>query len=210
MVADTAARARVEWVEDLIRERRSIRHFRDTPVAREVVADVLRATLWAPSPHNSQPWRFTVLFGTEDKRLLAGTMAERLRSELMADGFDGSAVEKQVTRSYDRVSSAPVVVLCSLTHDGLVSYPDARRDALEWQMAIQSIGCALQTLFLLAWSRGLGTCWMAAPMYCPDVVRDVLHLPDAYHPQALVLMGYEAVPGRVRERRPFDGVVELR
>jgi F420 biosynthesis protein FbiB-like protein len=210
MVADTARVSRADWVEDLIRERRSIRQFRDTPVVREVVADMLRAALWAPSPHNSQPWRFTALFEWEDKHRLAEDMAKQLRAELVADGLDPDVVEKHVSRSYARISRAPVVLLCSLVHEGLVRYPDARRDGLEWQMAVQSVGAVLQTLFLLASSRGLGTCWMAAPMYCPDIVRAAVGLPNSHHPQALVLMGYESTPGRVRERRPFDEVVDIR
>jgi hypothetical protein len=47
-------------------------------------------------------------------------------------------------------------------------------------------------------------------MYCPDVVRAVLSLPRQFEPQALVLMGYEDAPGRVRERRAFEAVVDLR
>jgi hypothetical protein len=51
---------------------------------------------------------------------------------------------------------------------------------------------------------------MAAPMYCPQVVRDVLGLADGVEPQALVLLGYPSAPGKVRERRPFEEVVDLR
>jgi nitroreductase len=77
-------------------------------------------------------------------------------------------------------------------------------------MAVQSVGAVLQTLFLLAAAHGLGACWMAAPMYCPEAVREVLELPGHQVPQALVLLGYPAAPGKVRERRPFEEVVDLR
>jgi coenzyme F420-0:L-glutamate ligase / coenzyme F420-1:gamma-L-glutamate ligase len=210
MVADTAEMWSAGWVEDLVRERRSIRHFRDEPIESEVVVELLRATAWAPSPHNSQPWRFTVLTQFADKARLAGDMAERLRDELTADRLERVLIDRQVSRSYDRVSTAPVVIVCSLEADGLVRYHDDRRNNLEWQMAVQSVGAALQTLFLLSASKGIGTCWMAAPMYCPDVVRGAIQLPPDFHPQALVLMGYQAAPGKARERRPFDQIVDLR
>ena len=42
-------------------ERRSIRHFRSETVPRPLIANILRTAMWAPSPHNVQPWRFTVL-----------------------------------------------------------------------------------------------------------------------------------------------------
>jgi nitroreductase len=77
-------------------------------------------------------------------------------------------------------------------------------------MAVQSVGSALQTLFLLAHARGIGSCWMAAPMYCPEIVREVLSLPDTYVPQALALLGYAENPGTIRPRRPFEQVVDIR
>jgi F420 biosynthesis protein FbiB-like protein len=174
------------------------------------VEELLRESLWSPSPHNSQPWRFTVLFDGLDKERLAGVMAARLRSELEADNLAAEVIERQTNRSRQRITSAPIVVLCSLVGEGLVEYPDPRRNELEWQMAVQSVGAALQTLFLLAHARRIGTCWMAAPMYCPDVVRDVLGLSPSFQPQALVLMGFAAKAGKVRPRRPFDAVVDLR
>jgi nitroreductase len=77
-------------------------------------------------------------------------------------------------------------------------------------MAVQSVGAALQTLFLLAHERGIGSCWMAAPMYCPEAVRDALSLPESFAPQALVLLGYACRPGKVRPRRPLGEVIDVR
>jgi F420 biosynthesis protein FbiB-like protein len=137
-------------------------------------------------------------------------MADRLAEELCSDGMPETQIEAQTARSKQRISRAPVVILCSLERDGLVDYPDERRNRLEWEMAVQSVGAALQTLFLLAHERGIGSCWMAAPMYCPDVVRATLSLPETYVPQALALLGYPEGAGKRRPRRPFDAVVDIR
>jgi F420 biosynthesis protein FbiB-like protein len=204
-------RALASPVGGIVCTRRSIRAFADEPVPRDLVESLLEEAIWAPSPHNSQPWRFTVLFDPSTKRELAETMAERLEAELRADGLAPEAIERQSTRSRSRISAAPVLILCSLVRDGLVSYADRRRDDLEWQMAVQSVGAVLQTLFLLAAERGIGSCWMAAPMYCPEPVRECLGLPGEFSPQALVLLGYPGRPGRARgERRPISEVVDLR
>jgi F420 biosynthesis protein FbiB-like protein len=197
-------------LRDLILTRRSIRTFRDEPVPRQALRDLLTDVLWSPSPHNSQPWRFTALFSAQEKSALASVMAARLAEELQADSLPEDQIERQTSRSRERIVGAPVALLCSLERDGLVTYPDERRNALEWQMAVQSVGAALQTLFLLAHERGIGSCWMAAPMYCADLVRDALSLPASYVPQALVLLGYAKLPGKVRPRRSLDGVLELR
>lgn len=197
-------------IQHLVRARRSIRFFRDEPLPRHLVVELLRDTLHAPSPHNVQPWRFTVLLQSREKERLAQAMAERLAGELRADGLPDEIIARQTGRSRQRISTAPAVVLCSLEGEGLVTYPDRRRNELEWQMAVQSVGAALQTLFLLAAGRGIGSCWMAAPMYCPDVVRATLQLPESFVPQALALLGFPANASKDRARRPFDEVVELR
>jgi nitroreductase len=50
-------------VDAAITSRRSVRAFLDTPVAHEVVRDILRVASRAPSGTNTQPWRVTVLTG---------------------------------------------------------------------------------------------------------------------------------------------------
>lgn len=196
-------------LRDAVLGRRSIRYFLPCPVPEAAIRDLLRDTIWAPSPHNSQPWRFTVLLSTSAKASLADAMSRRLADELGAGGTLPMDAERQAERSRRRIARAPAAILCSLHQNGLVNYPDERMNALEWEMAVQSVGAALQTLFLLAGERGLGSCWMAAPMYCPDVVRSTLDLPADIHPQALVLLGYPGKPGKVRARRPLEDVVRV-
>ena len=60
-----------------ISTRRSIRGFKDTPVARETVESILTAAARAPSATNTQPWRVHVLTGTARAALVDAIMAER-------------------------------------------------------------------------------------------------------------------------------------
>ncbi len=59
-------------------------------------------------------------------------------------------------------------------------------------MAVQSVALACQNLLLAAHAYGLGACWMCAPLFVPHVVRQVLELPAAWQPQALITLGYPA------------------
>ena len=47
--------------QQLIFERRSIRHFTDRPITEGMVNAILEAGRWAPSGLNNQPWRFAVI-----------------------------------------------------------------------------------------------------------------------------------------------------
>jgi F420 biosynthesis protein FbiB-like protein len=86
-------------------------------------------------------------------------------------------------------------------------YPDARRRAAEREMAAQAVAAAVQNLMLAATARGLASCWMCAPLFCPEVVRSVLDLAQDWEPQALITLGHAADAGRPRPRHRPDAVI---
>jgi coenzyme F420-0:L-glutamate ligase/coenzyme F420-1:gamma-L-glutamate ligase len=73
-------------------------------------------------------------------------------------------------------------------------------------MALLSLGAAVENLMLAAADRGLASCWVAAPIFCPDEARDALELPAHWRPQALVMIGHPdpAYVGRDRPPVPID------
>lgn len=189
---------------EVIATRRSIRRFSREPIPREVVRELLETAVRAPSPHNRQPWRFAVLRGAEAKARLALAMGERLRADRRRDGDLAEAVEADVARSRARIEGAPVVLVAALSMRDMDRYPDERRSHAEYLMAVQATATAVQNLLLLAHARGLGACWMCAPLFCPDTVRDALALPADWEPQALVALGASDGAGRDRPRLGLD------
>ena len=197
----------VELLE-LFLGRRSIRRFRADPVPRELLAQLLTAAIWAPSAHNRQPWRFAVMTARPTKEKLALAMGEKLRADLTADGAPLEVIEKDVNRSFSRISAAPALILVTLTMAEMDRYPDPTRQQKEWLMAVQSAAMAGQNLLLAAHALGLGACWMCAPLFCPDVVRQTLDLPAEWQPQGLVTVGYPAEQ-RQKGRLPLSHAVRF-
>jgi nitroreductase len=76
-------------------------------------------------------------------------------------------------------------------------------------MALLSLGAAVENLMLGAADRGLASCWVAAPIFCPEAARDALALPAEWLPHALVLIGYPD-PAYVARERPPVPLDELR
>ncbi|HSG16128.1 MAG TPA: nitroreductase family protein, partial [Anaerolineae bacterium] len=152
----------VEQLE-LFSGRRSIRRYRNDPVPREILEQLLTAAIWAPSAHNRQPWRFVIIAGRSMKEKLARAMGEKLRADLTADGAPREVIEKDVRRSFSRISVAPALILVALTMADMDNYPDQGRQQNEWLMAVQSTAMAGQNLLLAAHALGLGACWMCAP-----------------------------------------------
>lgn len=191
----------------LIRGRRSVRRYQDRPVPRALIMEVLEAARWAPSPHGRQPWRFVVLTRDTAKRQLAEAMGDEWRRQLAMDGQDAEVVELRLRKSHERILRAPTIVVPCLYLADLDRYPDAGRAAAEETMAVQSLGCAVQNMLLMAYRLGLDAGWMCAPLFCPQVVVAALDLDAALTPHALITLGYAAADPVRRERLPLERLI---
>ncbi|MGD1993557.1 MAG: nitroreductase family protein, partial [Anaerolineae bacterium] len=58
---------------DLIKKRRSIRKYTDTPVSEDQIRTLLEAAMAAPSGNNRQPWEFVVVRDEQLRHQLAET-----------------------------------------------------------------------------------------------------------------------------------------
>jgi coenzyme F420-0:L-glutamate ligase/coenzyme F420-1:gamma-L-glutamate ligase len=195
-------------VPAFVEARRSIRAFRPEPVARGELDAIVEAACLAPAPHHSRPWRFVVVDTDDAKQALAAGMGERWRRDLSADGVPAARIDELVDASHEKLVRAPAFVVGCLTWNGLDRYPDERRQRAEWGMALLSLGAAVENLMLTATDRGLASCWVAAPIFCPEEARDALALPGEWLPHALVLVGHPdpAYVGRTRPPVPLDEI----
>ncbi|PID85005.1 MAG: nitroreductase [Chloroflexi bacterium] len=172
--------------------RRSIRRYTPTPIPDALIEQLLTAAIWAPSAHNRQPWRFAVIQSESIKQQLALEMSAKLRTDLQADNVAPELIEKDTSRSYQRITQSPLLILLCLSMIDMDTYLDEKRQQNEWLMAVQSTALAGQNLLLAAQALGLGACWMCAPLFCSDVVKRCLSLPEDWQPQALITVGYSA------------------
>jgi F420 biosynthesis protein FbiB-like protein len=199
-------------VPAFLEARRSIRAFTDAPVPRSMLDALVEAACIAPAPHHSRPWRFVIVDSDEGKDALATGMGERWRADLEGDGVDAVRIEELVSASHHKITGAPALVLGCLTWDGLDRYPDERRQRSEWGMALLSLGAAVENLMVAAADRGLASCWVAAPIFCPEAARDALTLPAEWLPHAMVVVGLPdpTYEGRTRPPIPLDDLRQFR
>jgi F420 biosynthesis protein FbiB-like protein len=149
-----------------------------------------------------------VIRQVETRKRLAQAMGERLRQDLSADGLPTQVIEADANRSYQRITGAPALILLCMSLIEMDDYPDSRRQENEMIMAVQSTAMAGQNLLLAAHSLGLGACWMCAPLFCPDTVRQALALPADWIPQGLISIGYPAEE-KVKTRRPLESYLRF-
>jgi PPOX class probable F420-dependent enzyme len=205
--ADThPTRAHLDF-DSLARGRHVVRRFKAAEVPRALVERSLEAAKWAPSPHGAQPWRFVVLTNPGLKETLADAMAGEWKRTLEMDGESADVVEGRLRASRARILGSPVAIIACLYLQDLDNYPDPARQEAEVTMAVQSLGAAIQNILLCAYSLGLDTGWMCAPLFVPHTVREALNLPPAFIPHALIQMGYALQDPPRKEKKGLGELV---
>ena len=140
------------------------------------------------------------------KTRLADAMAEDFERDLLQDGIEREKIQAQVTRSKERIASAPVVILLCLDMTEMDVYPDTKRQQAEQAMAMQSIAAAGLQLLIAAHAEGLGGVWVCSPLFTQETIERTLDLPESWEPQAMFFVGYAAHNPAPRERKNIESI----
>lgn len=172
---------------DTIYTRRSIRKFKDKPVDKALIGQIIDAGRMAPSAMNGQPWHFSVLTDKDRIKQLSKDIA------VVAQKYFNLLHGVNVLKSADIIFyGAPVVIF--------VSAPDNS----EW--AGIDTGTCIQNMMLAARSIGLDTCTVGLARYVEQSnLLPTLKVPKGYRIQLAISVGYGAEKGK-RKRRKKNNV----
>jgi nitroreductase len=178
-----------------IHARRSIRDYLPRAVEQsliEVVIDDAAQAPWTPLSA-PEPWVFTIIRGAERIRAY-GARALQYARDNRPDGEGWSWTENP---DFSVFYNAPIVIVISGKSDN--------------RHALEECTRAGQTLSIAAVARGLGTCWVGAPvlwLHDPDVCVE-LAIPEGFTPHAVFTLGYSATipksPGTISTRTNWIG-----
>ena len=159
---------------EMIKERRSVRKFKDEKVDRNLMKEIVDISRWAPSWVNYQIARYTLV---DDEKII---------KELANEGVNGFVY------NIDTLKNAKGVAILSFVK-GKSGKLDLEKDDYAtsktnvWEVFDSGIAC--QTFCLAAHAKGVGTCIMG--VIDEKSISKIVNLPEEETVAALIVYGYE-------------------
>lgn len=184
-----------------IRNRRSVRMFTKDDVTGEEINVLLQAANAAPSAHNQQAWRFTILRGAKKLEL-----AQLVTAQSAGFPKPAAALLRMGAKS---ILSAPVVIAVANTGDlvrhGTELFKVEKETAQDFfrTMEIQSSAAAVENILLAAASLGLGSVWLGVLYLIKKEVLRFLGEPEGEF-MAVVPVGRPLKTGSGPQKQPLE------
>lgn len=176
--------------KECIKGRRSIRKFADTPVSRDVIADIVETASYAPSWKHTQITRYIAVEGElKDKIADECTGAYAKNSEIIKNAPMLIAVTFIKNRS-------------GFERDGSYSTPKEGG----WQMF--DAGVASEAFCLAAYEQGLGTVIMG--IFDEAKAASLLEVPEERELVALIPIGYPAESPAAPKRKSVEELLSFK
>jgi nitroreductase len=180
----------------VIKNRRSIRQYKEEQISDAQLQEILDAALLAPNAMNMQVWHFTVI---QDRGLLERIVGI-VKGNLLNSGIEFLA-KRASTPGYNTFYSAPTVIMIS----GSEKAPFIQVDC----------GAAAQNIALAAESLDIGSCVMTSPAFLfaspeGNDLKEELGIPDGYVHVCTVALGYKGSEHPLAPPRKQDVVNYLK
>ena len=181
-----------------------MRYFKDDPVPRDVLKQLLFAATRASNPGNSQGWEFLVLEDLAIKEQVGAKVLEGMAPFFAGREPSPDNVEERMLQGAEHLAKnfarTPVWIVGMARK---VYPPHAPQDSF---MA-STVYPAAQNLIVAARSLGVGTCFTTFPGHAEPEIRSLCQVPDDLHMLVYIAVGYPAKDFQPVKRKPLENVV---
>lgn len=178
-------------ITNAIKERRSIRKFKQVAIPHEIIEDIIEETSYAPSWKHTQTPRYVFI---ENKELM---------NQIADDMILGFEFNESTLRN-----CAGVMLVSYITNrsgfERDASFSTPKQDGFEMFDA----GIAAQTLCLSAHGKGIGT--VITGYFDEEKILKLLDMPENQKIGALICMGYPDETPTAPRRKPVSELLTYR
>ncbi|MCG3087084.1 nitroreductase family protein [Sporosarcina cyprini] len=178
-------------VRDAIVNRRSVKNFNGQPVDVDDILAVLEDARWAPNHGNRNPWRVIVATNQEHVKL------QELLKEYGVPKWKELS-EEDLEKQMKKFTTPGAVVFVVVPEDV------RQKERLEDFAAASTF---IQNVMLLAWDKGIGTCWKTPPFIDNPKFREALGVKPEERIISMLQFGYFDDIPKNRVRKPLEDIV---
>lgn len=181
--------------KDAIIGRRSVRRYTDQPLSDVDIQDIITAGLYAPSAIDLQPWYFVVIKSAEkleELRKFMSNVYDKFEPVLLQRFANHPAAIAETKVFLKSLGGTQCCILAFMLKQ---DYPDKKG-------VIEGVSAAIQNMLLTAYDKGIGSCWMTAPMRAGmDEELRLQYAPEHGDFIAAVTFGYPAFTPKAPKRK---------
>ena len=204
---------------DFIYNRKSVRQFKNIPVPKEDIIELLKAGTYAPSPKHQQNWHFVVLQNRDIINKMADIVTKSHENiGQLAKNEKNFKRHMSVINYYTCFKHAPVVIIVYSCEYKMIEYKilkenNAPQEVLDVlvspQSAAQGIGAAVENILLAATEMGYGTCYMTGPTHAKKEIEELIGFEkEGYELMSMISLGVaEDDTPKQPPRKPLEEVV---
>ena len=189
---------RYDALLELVRQRRTIRRFRQDPVPADYITKIIDAARWAPSGFHTQPWEFVVITERDFKEKVVAVLQQH------APPIRNPNPESIETEG-SRFDAAPVFIILLGDWRARIGLPEAAQssDARVDNTFRTGLACAFLSMQLAATSLGLASQWYSAVSgeRVQKALKSLIGIPEELRIFDMMVLGYgaeEPIPKDVR------------
>lgn len=176
--------------KDYFNSRRTVRAYSQRPVSDELLEDILRSAMRAPTTGNMQLYSVVV------------TRSEEMKKRLAPAHFNQPTVE----------SASAVLTICADTARfehwcRLSGAQPGFRNLQGLMFAMADAFIYAQQVVTIAEMRGIGTCYLGTVTFNAPLISEILSLPEGVVPVATITLGWPEGETTQCERLPLEAVM---
>ncbi len=176
---------------EVLRGRRTINLYLQTPVPKMLVRDAVEAATWAPNHHVTQPWRFYLL-GSKSIAACIDLVRAICTAKKGAKAGDFKAKSWSEKPGW-------LIVTCRRSEDALLQQED-----------LAACAAAVQNFMLYLWKAGVGSKWTTGDITRDSRFREIVGIDaDAESIVGLIWYGYPKLTPAQQRAGVGDVLTEL-
>ena len=167
---------------DVVKNRKSIKKFKDTPINTEKLARIINAAMMSPSWKNKTSYKFILV----DEKSELNEISKAIMNK------DNTAAQS--------ILDAPMTAI-------VVADPDDSGEIESREYYLVDSAIAMEHFVLSATNEGYGTCWIAS--INEDIIKKTLSIPQNYKVVAMTPLGEIAESKEHNDKKDVSDFVFL-